>query len=93
MGLKQICVQLCLHLPWGKFCSIKVDLFLLQQAANAGIKTTEYREYASGQIGYMLGDNPSGFSYVVGYGDNFPKQPHHKVDLLILNMLVMNYEI
>ena len=61
----------------------------LQQAANAGVKTAEYREYASGQIGYMLGDNPS----VVGYGDNFPKQPHHKVDLLILNMLVMNYEI
>ena len=52
----------------------------LQQAANAGVKTAEYREYASGQIGYMLGDNPSGFSYVVGYGDNFPKQPHHKVN-------------
>ena len=51
----------------------------MQQAANAGIKTAEYRAYASGQIGYMLGDNPSGFSYVVGYGDNFPKQPHHKV--------------
>merc|ERR1711874_705333 len=26
----------------------------------------------------MLGDNPTGFSYVVGYGDSFPRQPHHK---------------
>ena len=46
------------------------------QAANAGIKTDEYREYATKQIGYMLGDN--GRSFLVGFGDNYPKQPHHK---------------
>ena len=49
------------------------------QAANAGIKSAEYKAYAASQINYMLGDNPNSFSYVVGYGDSFPKQPHHKV--------------
>ena len=49
------------------------------QAANAGIKTDAYTAYASSQINYMLGDNPSQFSYLIGYGDNFAKQPHHKV--------------
>ena len=49
------------------------------QAAKAGIKSAEYKEYAASQINYMLGDNPNNFSYVVGYGDSFPKQPHHKV--------------
>ena len=51
----------------------------LSQAANAGIKTSAYTAYASNQINYMLGDNPNQFSYLIGYGDNFPKQPHHKV--------------
>ena len=35
-----------------------------------------YTEYADKQIGYMLGD--SGRSFVVGFRENFPKQPHHK---------------
>ena len=49
------------------------------QAAKAGIKSAEYEAYAASQINYMLGDNPNNFSYVIGYGDSFPKQPHHKV--------------
>ena len=49
------------------------------QAAKAGIKSGEYEAYAASQINYMLGDNPNNFSYVIGYGDSFPKQPHHKV--------------
>merc|ERR1712012_62053 len=46
--------------------------------AKAGIKSAEYEAYAASQINYMLGDNPNNFSYVIGYGDSFPKQPHHK---------------
>ena len=46
------------------------------QAANAGIKTDVYTAYADQQIGYMLGD--SGRSFVVGFGSNYPLQPHHK---------------
>merc|ERR1712036_201038 len=63
---------------WGSNRYASNFAFICLGAANAGIKTSEYRAYASGQIGYMLGENPSKFSYVVGYGENFPKQPHHK---------------
>ena len=52
------------------------------QAAKAGIKSGEYEAYAASQINYMLGDNPNNFSYVIGYGDSFPKQPHHKVNII-----------
>ena len=37
-----------------------------------------YHDFAVRQIRYMLGDNPAGRSYVVGYGTNPPKNPHHR---------------
>ena len=36
----------------------------------------KYFNFAAGQINYMLGD--SGRSYVVGFGNNPPKKPHHR---------------
>lgn len=35
-------------------------------------------DFAKGQIDYILGDNPNNMSYMVGFGDNYPKQPHHR---------------
>ncbi len=35
-------------------------------------------DFAKSQIDYILGDNPNNMSYVVGFGDNYPKQPHHR---------------
>lgn len=37
-----------------------------------------YANFAESQIDYILGDNPRDFSYMVGFGDNFPLQPHHR---------------
>jgi len=37
-----------------------------------------YINFAKGQIDYILGDNPRGSSYVIGYGNNYPKAPHHR---------------
>ena len=37
-----------------------------------------YSALAADSVHYMLGDNPRQSSYVVGYGENFPKQPHHR---------------
>ncbi|WP_053171293.1 glycoside hydrolase family 9 protein [Streptomyces sp. SBT349] len=37
-----------------------------------------YREFGEGQIDYALGDNPRSSSYVVGFGDNPPRNPHHR---------------
>jgi hypothetical protein len=37
-----------------------------------------YHGFAVKQINYMLGDNPNNRSYMVGFGVNPPKNPHHR---------------
>ena len=37
-----------------------------------------YTDFAESQINYILGDNPNNFSYMVGFGDNYPLNPHHR---------------
>jgi endoglucanase len=39
---------------------------------------TRYRDFARQQIDYILGANPQGRSYVVGFGNNPPRNPHHR---------------
>jgi hypothetical protein len=39
---------------------------------------TRYHDFAKQQIDYMLGNNPAGHSYVVGFGKNPPINPHHR---------------
>jgi len=41
-------------------------------------RALELRSFASDQLDFMMGDNPDGFSYVVGFGDNHPLNPHHR---------------
>jgi endoglucanase len=41
-------------------------------------KADQYRRFALSQIDYVLGDNPRQSSYVVGFGTNPPKNPHHR---------------
>jgi len=38
----------------------------------------KYLSLAQTQIDYMLGNNPSHISYVIGYGSNWPLHPHHR---------------
>ncbi|XP_047336586.1 endoglucanase 12 [Impatiens glandulifera] len=42
------------------------------------IPLDELRSFAKSQIDYILGDNPLKTSYVVGYGDKFPRYVHHR---------------
>jgi hypothetical protein len=44
---------------------------------NASKKAT-YRNFAEGQIKYILGDNPRTGSYIIGFGANSPQNPHHR---------------
>ncbi len=37
-----------------------------------------YTDFAEDQIDYILGDNPRNSSYMVGFGNNSPLQPHHR---------------
>jgi endoglucanase len=39
---------------------------------------SSYSNFAKGQIDYMLGKNPSNFSYMVGFGDKSPQRAHHR---------------
>ncbi|WP_239469793.1 glycoside hydrolase family 9 protein [Archangium violaceum] len=41
-------------------------------------RSTRYRDFASRQLRYMLGENPRNSSYVVGFGVNPPRNPHHR---------------
>jgi endoglucanase len=41
-------------------------------------KASRYRSFGVRQINYALGDNPARRSYVVGFGINPPKYPHHR---------------
>lgn len=49
-------------------------------AANGGdaTKVQRYRDFAARQINYILGQNPRGCSYIVGFGTCPPQNPHHR---------------
>lgn len=59
--------------------------FIALMAADLGVNPAEYRKWAKGQIHYALGD--SGRSYVVGFGTNYPKRPHHRARYVYLMSL------
>jgi endoglucanase len=39
---------------------------------------TRYRDFALSQVNYALGANPRNSSYMVGFGQNSPVNPHHR---------------
>ncbi|XP_064611792.1 endoglucanase E-4-like [Liolophura sinensis] len=64
------------RLQWGPLRYSSNMAFIALMAADLGVNPAEYRKWAKGQIHYALGD--SGRSYVVGFGNNYPKRPHHR---------------
>lgn len=43
-----------------------------------GTDTSKYVDFYEAQANYCLGDNPDNRSYMVGYGENSPQNPHHR---------------
>ncbi|KAK6922610.1 Glycoside hydrolase family 9 [Dillenia turbinata] len=41
-------------------------------------KPADLRKFAISQADYVLGNNPMGMSYLVGYGGNYPQYVHHR---------------
>ncbi|WP_433391922.1 glycoside hydrolase family 9 protein [Micromonospora sp. KLBMP9576] len=41
-------------------------------------RKARYHDFAVRQINYALGDNPRASSYVIGFGANPPRNPHHR---------------
>ena len=66
---------------WGalRYAANTAFLALVYSAtlSDAELKT-RYHDFAVAQIDYILGDNPRAGSYVVGFGDNPPRNPHHR---------------
>ncbi|MBN8430994.1 glycoside hydrolase family 9 protein [Microbulbifer salipaludis] len=52
------------------------DYLRSRDPGNTRIQT--YYDFAVNQMEYLLGDNPMGMSYQIGYGTVFPISPHHR---------------
>ncbi len=64
---------------WGSLrYAANTALLAFIYADKVGDVGTRYRDFATGQMNYMLGSNPSSRSYVVGFGNNPPINPHHR---------------
>ncbi|KAG6781171.1 hypothetical protein POTOM_014060 [Populus tomentosa] len=46
--------------------------------AAGNVAPSQLLTLAKSQVDYILGDNPRATSYMVGYGNNYPRQVHHR---------------
>ncbi|CAK9198641.1 unnamed protein product [Sphagnum troendelagicum] len=82
--------------PWNNMQYVATTTFVLTVAydyyTNAGktlsqctssVQNSELLAAATTQIDYMLGNNPKGISYLVGFGSSFPQQVHHRGSSII----------
>lgn len=62
---------------WGvlRYPAAQAFLFGLYDKMNG---TDELNEWSLRTIEYIMGSNSRKFSYIVGFGDNSPKMPHHR---------------
>jgi len=66
---------------WGslRYASSEAFMALLYSKGLTDLnRRTELINFAKSQINYILGENPRNSSYVVGYGNNAPINPHHR---------------
>ncbi len=66
---------------WGCLRYANTTAFLAEVASDTifkGQDNSKYQEFAETQVNYALGDNPDNFSYLCGYGSDYPKNPHHR---------------
>jgi len=61
---------------WGSNRYAANAAFIAVLAAKNGINAKANYDFAASQINFMLGD--AGRSYLVGFGNNYPKRAHHK---------------
>ncbi|PWA45772.1 endoglucanase [Artemisia annua] len=48
------------------------------QCGSTKFTPAEIKSFAKSQVDYILGNNPMKMSYMVGYGDKYPTQLHHR---------------
>ncbi|XP_031497584.1 endoglucanase 6-like isoform X1 [Nymphaea colorata] len=55
----------------------------LRCSSGAVAHPAELLLFAKSQVDYILGDNPRGTSYMVGYGMNYPRHVHHRASSIV----------
>jgi endoglucanase len=63
---------------WGSArynCGAQLCALVYQKAHPA---RTDIAAWARGQMEYLMGNNPMGYSYIVGYGGAYAHHPHHR---------------
>lgn len=68
---------LCYLNSWGALRYTAAECMLALVYYKSG-GNQAYLDFAKSQIDYILGNNPRNGSYVVGFGSNYPKFPHHR---------------
>ncbi|KAL7165534.1 hypothetical protein ACSBR2_041255 [Camellia fascicularis] len=53
------------------------------KCASGSVSPSELLSFAKSQVDYVLGDNPRATSYMVGYGNNYPQQVHHRASSIV----------
>ncbi|KAF5460557.1 hypothetical protein F2P56_020421 [Juglans regia] len=53
------------------------------KCASGNVSPSELLSFSKSQVDYLLGDNPRATSYMVGYGNNFPRQVHHRASSIV----------
>ncbi|KAK4744915.1 hypothetical protein SAY87_011227 [Trapa incisa] len=51
--------------------------------SSGNVQSSELLSFAQSQVDYILGDNPRATSYMVGYGNNYPSQVHHRAASIV----------
>merc|ERR1712098_149944 len=63
---------------WGSLRHASNVAFACLFANQKGLLANDVSAQAKKQIDYILGDNSKKFSFIIGYGDKFPVNPHHR---------------
>ncbi|KAJ8319742.1 hypothetical protein KUTeg_001329 [Tegillarca granosa] len=66
---------------WGPLRYSANAAFIALLAVENGIGDGRYKQFATSQINYMLGDNNKNISYEIGFGGHYPKHPYHRSSL------------
>ncbi|KAI7995537.1 Endoglucanase 6 [Camellia lanceoleosa] len=53
------------------------------KCASGSVSLSVLLSFAKSQVDYILGDNPRATSYMVGYGNNYPQQVHHRASSIV----------
>lgn len=65
------------NFSWGSNSTCANQGMLLIQAYNL-TNEIAYLDAAMSSLDYLLGRNPTGYSYITGFGDKFSNDPHHR---------------